>query len=98
MPAWANCSFIRFHISAGVELGYRLSQNTKQVYELNGCEYKIKRSANYNLADFKYSAVVRAGYGNYFTVFANYGLSALFTKDKGPEIFPLTAGISIGLF
>ena len=83
-----------FHIAGGVELGYKIGSRTKQVFEMNGYEYKIKRKEDYSLADFKYSAVVRAGYGDYFTVFANYGLSELFEKNKGPEIFPLTAGVS----
>ena len=83
-----------FHIAVGAELGYKIASSTKQVYDLNGYEYKIKRKEDYNLASFKYSAVVRAGYGNYFTVFANYGLSQLFEKDKGPSVYPFTAGIT----
>lgn len=83
-----------FHISAGMEFAYKIGSKTKQSYELNGYEYNVKRRDDYHLADFKYSAVVRAGYGNYFTVFANYGLSQLFEKDKGPQVYPITAGIS----
>ena len=89
-----NNSDKSFHIAGGIELGYKIGSRTKQVYELGGYDYKIKRKEDYSLADFKYSAVVRAGYGDYFTVFANYGLSELFAKDKGPQVFPLTAGIS----
>lgn len=83
-----------FHIAAGVEFAYKLGSKTKQTYEINGYKYNVTRRDEYHLADIKYCSVVRVGYGNYFTLFANYGLSELFEKDKGPEIFPLTAGIS----
>ncbi len=84
-----------FHISGGVEFAYKIGSKTKQVYEINGYEFNVKQHSDYHLADFKYSSTVRVGYGDYFTVFANYGLSQLFEKDKGPEVYPLTAGISL---
>lgn len=83
-----------FHIAAGIEFAYKLGSKTKQTYEINGYQFNVKRRDEYHLADIKYCSVVRVGYGNYFTLFANYGLSELFEKDKGPEVFPLTAGIS----
>ena len=85
-----------FHVSGGFEFAYKIGSSTKQKYEVNGYDLKSKRRADYNLADFKYSSIVRVGYGNYFTLFANYGLSELFESNKGPLVFPLTAGISIG--
>jgi hypothetical protein len=84
-----------FHISAGFEFAYRINSSTKQKYEIDGYTIKSKRRDDYNLADFKYSSVVRIGYGNYFTLFGNYGLSQIFESNKGPAIFPFTAGISI---
>ncbi|MBI3501088.1 MAG: outer membrane beta-barrel protein [Bacteroidetes bacterium] len=86
-----------FHIAGGVELAYKIGSRTKQVYEMHDNEYKIKRKEDFNLAPLKYSAVVRAGYGNYFTLFVNYSISQLFEKEKGPEVFPITAGISFTL-
>ncbi len=83
-----------FHIAIGAEVGYKIGSKTKQVYELGGNEYRIKRKEDYNLSPLKYVEWVRAGYGNYFTAFVNYGLSELFEKDKGPAIFPLTAGVA----
>jgi len=84
-----------FHIAGGIEVAYKIGSKTKQVYELNGYEIKSKRSGDYHLADFKYTAVVRAGYGDYFTVFANYGLSGLFEENNGPKVYPVTAGIAV---
>jgi hypothetical protein len=84
-----------FHLSAGFEFAYRINSSTKQKYETNGYRIKSKRRDDYNLADFKYSSVIRIGYGNYFTLFGNYGLSQIFESNKGPAIFPFTVGISI---
>lgn len=86
-----------FHISGGIELGYKISSKTKQIYEINGLEYNVKRKGDYNLTDLKYSYILRVGYGNYFTAFFNYGVTPLFQYKKGPELFPITAGISFSL-
>lgn len=83
-----------FHISGGLEFAYKMNSRTKQVYEINGNDFKIKRTDDYHLADLKYSSVLRIGYGDYFTVFGNYALSELFDKNKGPEVYPITAGIA----
>lgn len=82
------------HIAGGVVLGYKLGSKTKQEFEFEGREYEVKDKDDYNLSPFRYSATVRAGYGG-FTVFANYALSPLFEKDKGPKVYPFSAGISL---
>ena len=84
-----------FHIAGGIEVAYKIGSKTKQKYEINGYEFKVTQRDDYHLASFKYSTVLRVGYGEYFTVFANYSLSQLFEKNKGPQVFPFTAGISI---
>lgn len=84
-----------FHIAGGIEFAYKIGSKIKQVYEMNGYDFTVKNKAEYHLADIKYCSTVRVGYGDYFTLFANYGLSQLFEKDKGPDVYPLTAGISI---
>ena len=83
-----------FHVSGGFEFAYKLGSKTKQMYEADKVEYKIKTKDDFHLADFKYSTVMRIGYGNYFTVFANYALSSLFEKNKGPDIYPFTTGLT----
>lgn len=84
-----------FHLAAGMEFDYKISSWTKQKYEQGGTIFKAKLRDDYNLSVFKYGVVVRAGYGG-FTLFANYSLSPLFDKNKGPEIeiYPLSMGIA----
>jgi hypothetical protein len=85
-----------FHIAGGMEFGYKISSWTKRKYETDGYTVKVKRKDDYNLNNFKYGIVIRAGYGK-FTVFADYILSPLFDKNKGPEkaIYSSSAGIAV---
>ena len=83
-----------FHIAGGFEFAYKLGSKTKQKYEINGYEIKSSRRDDYHLADFKYSTVLRVGYGDHFNLFANYGLSQLFENNKGPDVFPFTMGVA----
>jgi hypothetical protein len=83
-----------FHIAFGAELDYRIHAVTKQSYELNDKNIHVKRRDDYNLEPFSYSAVARVGYNN-VSVYANYGFSRLFRKDKGPQVYPFSVGITI---
>lgn len=83
-----------FHIAAGVVIGYNYTQKTKTHYSLGGNEFKNKTRGDYALEPFKYAATVRAGYGK-FNAFATYQLNQLFKKGAGPELFPVTAGITL---
>lgn len=83
-----------FHLAAGVVLGYRIGSKVKQVYEESGREYKIKDRGDLNLHPFRASLTARFGYGN-FTMYANYGINSFFQKNKGPELYPFTLGISL---
>ncbi len=85
-----------FHVGGGVLLSYLVGSKTKQEYEMNGYEVKIKKKDDYNLAPFRYCATVRAGYGN-FTLFANYALSELFQKGRGPQLYPFSVGVNISM-
>ncbi len=82
-----------FHIGVGAEIAYRIHSVTKQKYDANDKHYKIKQKDDFNLEPFRYSAVARIGFNN-VTVFANYGLNRLFKKDKGPQVYPFTVGVT----
>lgn len=85
-----------FHLAAGVEFAYRIHSVTKQKFELNDNRYKTKLRDDYNLEPFRFSGILRIGYDN-VSVFANYGLNRLFQKDKGPQVYPFTLGITINI-
>lgn len=49
------------------------------------------------LQPFKFDATVRIGW-NFLNFWANYSLNSMFRKDKGPELYPWSAGISLVCF
>ncbi|MFH0864898.1 MAG: DUF2807 domain-containing protein [Bacteroidota bacterium] len=82
------------HLSAGVVGSVKLGSHIKQVYELNGVEYKPKTKDDFNLSPFRYSAMVRVGVGK-LDLFASYALNELFKKNEGPQLYPFTIGINL---
>lgn len=83
----------RIFISAGLVASLRLSSHTKIKYKDDRKE-KLKVVDDFSMHRFKYALMVRTGY-RWFKVFASYDLQPLFIKDKGPEITPVTVGITL---
>lgn len=81
----------RIFFSTGVIGGVRLGTHTKVVYEDNN-EKKDKVKDDFNLSAFRYGLTARIGYRG-LKVFANYYPTALFEKDKGPEVYPFSVGL-----
>ena len=96
---------IKFAI--GGKAGYLLSSHTKYrgtKYEgsisdpdLGTADIKYKTYKIKNLESLRYGLTVRFGYG-LVNIFGYYSLSKLFKKDKGPEMYPISAGICITPF
>ncbi|MEQ8907837.1 MAG: outer membrane beta-barrel protein [Vicingaceae bacterium] len=86
-----------FHLAAGVMGSMRVGSKTKQIYDQSDKEYKVKNRTDFNMSPFRLNAVARIGYGD-FTLFASYSLTPMFDKDKGPELYPFTVGISLVSF
>lgn len=80
-----------FHLSVGGYAGLLISAKTKRKSEEGG---KINKSDDYNLNRFRYGATARIGYRN-VELYCNYNLSSMFVEDQGPEIMPVTFGISL---
>lgn len=83
-----------FHVAAGIIGGWKIGSQYKQRFESDGKEYKVKVSDDYNLSPLTLDATARIGYRN-LTLFATYGLTSLFKDDKGPEVYPVTVGLSL---
>lgn len=54
----------------------------------------VKNFNSFHLAPFRFDAGVRLGYG-VINLFFNYSLNTMFQKDRGPELYPWTAGITL---
>ncbi|HET6244132.1 MAG: DUF2807 domain-containing protein [Bacteroidetes bacterium] len=83
-----------FHFATGLIGGYRINSKTVQITEFEGVKSRLVIKDDYNLSPFNLNATVRFGYGN-FNLFATYSLTEMFDKGKGPELFPVTAGITL---
>lgn len=84
----------RLYISGGAFGGIRLGSHTKIKYRVDGKKEKLKTPGHYSLQDFKYGLMVRTGY-RWFNVFATYELTPFFKENKGPELTPVTFGITV---
>ncbi|HEV7232342.1 MAG TPA: head GIN domain-containing protein, partial [Bacteroidia bacterium] len=85
------------HIAVGMLGGWKIGAKTRQKYvEDDGKTVRNVTSNDYNLNPFRYSLTARVGYGKY-TVFASYALSEFFKPGRGPELYPVTAGIHISI-
>ncbi len=83
-----------FHIAGGVIGGWKMGSITRQKWEDHGEKNQLRRKDEFNMTPFTLEASARVGYGN-FTLFATYGLTPLFQKNKGPEVYPVTVGLQI---
>jgi hypothetical protein len=55
---------------------------------------KAKDFDDFYLNPFKWDATARIGWG-FINLFATYSVNTLFKKDKGPELYPWTVGITL---
>jgi hypothetical protein len=83
-----------FHLAAGVIGNWRMGASIKNKYQEEGIKYEEVKKSSYNLRYLTLDASVRIGYGN-VTLFAVYGLTTLFEENEGPEVYPLTVGVSL---
>jgi len=86
-----------FHITAGVIGKGILNSSTKVVLIKNSDNYEITRKDSYNLNPFQIDAYASLGYRN-FTIYAQYAITEMFKKEKGPELYPFTVGIRLFSF
>jgi hypothetical protein len=57
----------------------------------------VKDYNSFQQNPFKLDAGIRAGWG-LVNLFANYSLTPLFIKDRGPELYPFAVGITLNSF
>jgi hypothetical protein len=79
----------RLTLGAGVIGGVNVGSRTK----IKTGDGKTKDRRNFNINPLKYDLTGRIGLGE-LCVFANYGMTSIFEEGKGPQLVPLTIGIS----
>jgi hypothetical protein len=70
------------------------SDQYETVFTATSPDYsKTKNFDDFYLQPFKFDATVRIGWG-FINLFATYSVNEMFKKDKGPEVYPWTIGIT----
>lgn len=90
-----------YKLTIGGKFGYLVGKH----YKYNGYDYlsdtaekiKFKIFRVKNLLPYRYGIYARIGYEK-FALSGFYALSTLFEENKGPEVIPLTFGLTILLF
>ncbi|MFB6305485.1 MAG: hypothetical protein ABEH43_00575 [Flavobacteriales bacterium] len=83
-----------FHLAAGIVGRWNIHTKLKQEYDINNKEVKAKVKEDMNIRDFSFSGTVRVGY-NRLNLFATYDLLSFYENGKGPNIQPLSIGITL---
>ncbi len=86
-----------FHLGVGGIFGYKIGSHTKARFTESGSTEKPKQYDDFYLNPFRYGARVAIGYRK-FNVFADYYASTLFRDKKGPELFPVSVGVTLVAF
>ncbi len=83
-----------FYISAGAIGGMRINSYNRIVYDDSEDPHKQKTKGAYNIQKFRYGGMVRVGY-RAINLYGTYYFSSLFEENKGPELYPVSVGLSI---
>lgn len=88
----------KFRAALGFNLGFKIDGHTKY----KGTDYifgttdqiKIKQKNTPNLANWNIAVTARFGY-RWVNLFASYSITKMFSENKGPDIYPISVGLSI---
>ena len=87
-----------FRIAVGFKFGFLIHSKTKykgnDYIEDNDDLVIYKKIKIRNLEKNRYGFIGRIGY-KWLNIYGYYQLSTLFVKDKGPEMYPISIGITI---
>ena len=87
-------------IAAGFKAGYLINKHSKyKGKDLTGLNIDViqKTTDIRNLESLRFGPTLRVGY-DWFNLSAYYSLSKLFIKEKGPEMYPISVGITLTPF
>jgi hypothetical protein len=83
----------RFYVSGGVIGGLKLGSSSKVIYKVDGNKQKDKIKDDFNINPLRYGLTARVGY-RHLNLFGNYYLTPFFEKNNGPELYPISVGLS----
>jgi hypothetical protein len=91
-------SKLKIAVAVGFKIAYMFPAHTKYVGEnynyYDPTTYRFKQREIQNMEQFSYGPTLRIGY-RWFHAFGYYSISKIFTKNKGPDMYPITVGFLI---
>jgi hypothetical protein len=89
-----------FKVVVGAKVGYKLASKQKYIgnrSQDDGTKVNQKEQKIYQLQDWTFGPTLRIGY-KWITVYGYYQITNVFNKSRGPEMMPLSLGITITPF
>ncbi len=85
-----------FRVYAGFKYGILLQEHTKFVGDdpYSDNEIKFKEYKHKNVSRYTFGPTLRIGY-KWVNLYAAYSMVPIFQKDKGPQMYPISVGISV---
>jgi len=87
-----------FRFYAGFKVGYLLQEHSKYVGDdfinLSADVIKFKEYKHKNIEKIRYGATASIGY-RWLGLNIFYSLTSIFSDDKGPDLYPISVGITI---
>ena len=78
-------------LTVGGYAGVKIGSNTK--LKTNEGD-KMKTRKDFHMNTLRYGLRAQVGFEN-FGVYCNYSLQSLFKKDEGPELYPISLGVTL---
>lgn len=86
-------SYTKQYYENGSGTYYLVDDNGNKVATYDVDKNKVHTRGAYHLSPFKVDAAFRIGW-SHLNLFGTYSLTQMFQKDKGPEVYPFTVGLS----
>jgi hypothetical protein len=85
-----HTAYVNFGINGKLKLG----SHTRVYYTQDGDDKRQTIKNDFNINAFSYDATARVGY-RFINLYVNYSLVSLFDKNQGPEVYPLSVGLTL---
>ncbi len=81
-------------MAIGIKLGYLLDAKTKYKGDNQNGDQIIQKNKKVNAVDkFRFGPTLRIGY-DWVQVYAYYSVTKVFDKGFGPDLYPLSVGVT----
>lgn len=85
----------KFRVAIGAKFGFRIDGKTKYKGDRTDGELVVQKEKQVeNLNNFRFGPTLRIGY-DWFNVYAYYQVTKVFEPGGGPDIYPLSIGITL---